>query len=713
MTSLARLATRRPWRVLLAFLALAAIGLGLSGTVSARLSNGLSDYDDPASASAQARVAVQRATGIDVEEGYTLLVRLSSPATVSSPPPAIVTEAVRVLSRRPEVVRIVDAWSQDLPELIAGNRSSTIVVASLRPLNEVSAVHALQATIDADPLLSGHVLLGGSTALDAQGNDQSLRDLSFAETIAIPILLVLLLLIFGSVVAGLLPLVGALVSIGLTTLGLLLASLVADVSVYSLNLVYALGIGLSIDFSLLIVSRYREEVASGGPGAAALARTLTTAGRTVLFSAATVTAALGCLLLFPIPAISSMGLAGMMVAVASAVSAVVALPALLALLGTRIDALSVRRRGGSTAVNASGWWARLARGVMGHPAPIALVVALVLIAAATPVLGVQFTGYSTKGLPAGLPAVQVENIVAAGYADVSDSPLQVIVRAGPSAGSAVDAYATAVARVPGVAAVEQPSMISAGLWEINGTLRGATLSSTALDAVSAVNRIPTSLTVWATGYTANYLDFRASLGSHLPGAAVLLALTTLLILFVMTGSVVLPVLALLMNMLTLGATLGLLVVVFQKGFLSGVMGFSPNGIDLMTPVLAGALAFGLSTDYGVFLLSRIREGYRNGLSTREAVALGLQRVGRVVTSAAILFCVAVGALVLCQTVVLKEIGLAAALAVLIDSSVVRALLVPSLMAMLGRWNWWAPHPLAILHRRLGLRRLEAGEETAG
>jgi RND superfamily putative drug exporter len=713
MSSLARLATHRPWRVLLAFLALAAIGLGLSGAVSGRLSDGLSDYDDPASASTQARVAVQRATGIDVEEGYTLLVRLSTPASVSSSPPAIVAEAIRVLRRRPEVVQIVDAWSQDLPELIANGGRSTIVVASLRPLDEVSAVHALQATIDADPLLAGHVLLGGSTALDAQGNDQSLRDLSFAETIAIPILLVLMLLIFGSVVAGLLPLFGALVSIGLTTLGLLLATLVGDISVYSLNLVYALGIGLSIDFSLLMVSRYREEMASSGPGAAALTRTLTTAGRTVLFSAATVTAALGCLLLFPIPAISSMGLAGMIVTVASAVSAVVALPALLALLGARVDALSVRRRHGAPAVNTGGWWARLARGVMRHPAPIALVVALVLVGAGAPVLGVQFTGYSTKGLPAGLPAVKVDNIVAAGYSDVSDSPLQLIVRAGPSAASAVAAYVSAVARVPGVAAIEKPTMISSDLWEINGTLRGTTLSSTAEDAVSAVNRIPTSLTVWATGYTANYMDFRASLGSHLPTAAVLLAVTTLLILFVMTGSLVLPVLALLMNMLTLGATLGLLGVVFQKGFLSGVLGFSPDGIDLMTPVLAGALAFGLSTDYGVFLLSRIREGYRNGLSTREAVALGLQRVGRVVTSAAILFCVAVGALVLCQTVVLKEIGLAAAVAVLIDSSVVRALLVPSLMAILGRWNWWAPHPLATLHRRLGLRRLEAGEETAG
>ena len=459
MSSLARLATHRPWRVLLAFLALAAIGLGLSGAVSGRLSDGLSDYDDPASASTQARVAVQRATGIDVEEGYTLLVRLSTPASVSSSPPAIVAEAIRVLRRRPEVVQIVDAWSQDLPELIANGGRSTIVVASLRPLDEVSAVHALQATIDADPLLAGHVLLGGSTALDAQGNDQSLRDLSFAETIAIPILLVLMLLIFGSVVAGLLPLFGALVSIGLTTLGLLLATLVGDISVYSLNLVYALGIGLSIDFSLLMVSRYREEMASSGPGAAALTRTLTTAGRTVLFSAATVTAALGCLLLFPIPAISSMGLAGMIVTVASAVSAVVALPALLALLGARVDALSVRRRHGAPAVNTGGWWARLARGVMRHPAPIALVVALVLVGAGAPVLGVQFTGYSTKGLPAGLPAVKVDNIVAAGYSDVSNSPLQLIVRAGPSAASAVAAYVSAVARVPGVAAIEKPTMI--------------------------------------------------------------------------------------------------------------------------------------------------------------------------------------------------------------------------------------------------------------
>jgi RND superfamily putative drug exporter len=711
MSGLARTATRHPLRVVLAFLALAVVGLGLSGVVSARLSNGLSDYEDPASASAQARVAVQSATGINVEEGYTLLVRLSAPASLASPPPAVVNEAARVLRQRAEVVQVTDAWSQRLPALISENGRSTIIVASLRPLDEVSAVHSLQATIDSDPLLAGHVLLGGSTAMDAQTNDQSQQDLSFAETIAIPILLVLLLLIFRSVVAGLLPLLGALVGIALTTLGLLLATCIGDVSVYSLNLVYALGIGLSIDFSLLIVSRYREEMGISGPGPAALSRTLTTAGRTVLFSAATVTAALGSLLLFPIPAISSMGLAGMMVTVSSAIAAVVVLPAVLALLGPRIDALSVRRPRGVQVAGDTGGWAKLAHGVMRRPVRVAVVAALVLVGVGLPVLGVQFTDYSIKGLPARLPAVQVDNAVAADFAGVSATPLQLIVRAGPSAAGQVTAYADSVARLPGVAALEKPVMIGSGIWEVDGTLRGAALSSTAVGAVNAVGRIHTSLVAWATGYTASYVDFRASLASHLPAAAILLTVTTLLILFVMTGSVVLPVMALIMNMLTLGATLGLLVLVFQDGFLSGLLGFSPQGaIELMTPMLAGALAFGLSTDYGVFLLSRIREGHVGGLATREAVALGLQRVGRVVTSAAVLFCVAVGALVLSTTVVLKEIGLAAALAVLIDSSVVRALLVPSLMALLGRWNWWAPGPLAAVHRRLGFHRLEAGEE---
>ncbi|MGD1053888.1 MAG: MMPL family transporter, partial [Candidatus Dormibacteria bacterium] len=322
---MARAASNRPWHVLLLFLLLTVVGLGMTGVVSSRLNDSLSQYDDPASASSQARAEVQAATGVDVQEGYTVLVELPAPVSLTSPAPARVSEVVKLLRKRPEVVRVTDAWSTGVPALIADDGRSAIVVASLRSVDEVTATDALQASIDADPLLAGHVTLGGSTALDAQGSAQSLRDLRLAETIAIPILLVLLLVIFRSVVAGLLPLFGAMVAIALTTLGLLLATTLGSVSVYALNLVYALGIGLSIDFSLLIVSRYREEMRVSGAGHAALARTLATAGRTVLFSAATVTAALGALLLFPIVSISSMGLAGMMVTVSSAIAAVVVL----------------------------------------------------------------------------------------------------------------------------------------------------------------------------------------------------------------------------------------------------------------------------------------------------------------------------------------------------------------------------------------------------
>jgi len=706
MSALARLAHRRPWPVLLAILALTALGVAASGVVSSRLSNQLSDYDNPASASAQARAEVQRATGIDLEEGYTLLVRLDVPVTLSSPAPTVVSETVALLHQRPEVVSTIDAWSAGLPELISRDGRSAIVGASLRPVDEVTAVHALQTGIDANPLLRGHVLLGGPTALSAQGNDQSLNDLTFSETIALPILAVLLLIIFGSVVAASLPLLGAAVSIGLTTLGLLVAASLTHVSVYALNLVYALGIGLSIDFSLLIVSRYREELSRSGPGLPALARTLSTAGRTVLFSAATVTAALGTLLLFPIPAISSMGLAGMMVTVAAAVAAVLAMPALLSLLGTRVEALRVRPRP-RPASTESGFWARLAHGVMRRPLIVAAVGAAALLTAGSPGLGVQFTGYSTTQLPLSLPAAQVDAALSSSFTDVTASPLVLVIDAGPSSSAAVASYAASVARVSGVAGVAPPVLIAAHTWEIDATLSGDPSSAPAMATLTRVEAIPTTLNPRATGSTADFVDFQSSLARHLPEAALLLALTTLVVLFVMTGSALLPVMALVMNAFTLVATLGLVVLVFQDGFLRSLLGFRAQGaIDELAPVLTAALAFGLSTDYGVFLLSRIREAHLAGLPTRGAVALGLQRVGRVVTSAAALFCIAVGALVLSQTVSLKEIGLGGAVAVLIDATVVRALLVPALMALLGRWSWWAPRPLAGLHRRLGLHRLE-------
>ena len=711
MTRLARLVIRNRWRILVGIVSLTVLGFALSGVVSGKLSNSNSDYSDPSSASAQARAEVLRATGVDLDEGYELLITLPGPASLAAPPPAVVTDAVGVLRSRPEVVAVSDAWTLGTPDLISESGRTALVTATVRPVDEDTATHALQASINADPALDGQVLIGGPTALNAQASDQSLKDLSFAETVALPILLVLLVVVFGSVVSALLPLLGALVSIALTILLLLIAASVSSVSVYSLNLVYALGIGLSIDFNLLIVSRFREEMEHLGSAPAALERTLATAGRTVLFSAATVTAALGALLLFPIPAFSSMGLAGMMVTVCSAFNAVVMLPAVLALLGRRVDMLRLLRRHSSPLSAADrGFWSLLASLVMRWRLAVAPLAAAALLAIGIPALAVHFTGYSTQELPADLQSAQVARAVNATYQGVSAAPLLLLVTGGAGAAPQVDAYDTAISHVAGVQAVAAPTRISSGLWEVEATLDSQPISSAALSTLDRVRAVPTTLEARTFGFTASFADEESSLAAHLPGAALLLAITTLVILFLMTGSVVLPVKALIMNMLTLSATLGLLVLVFQHGFLSGVLGFtSDGGVNVETPVLVGALAFGLSTDYGVFLLSRIREGYLSGLRTREAVALGLQRVGRVVTSAAVLFCIAVGALVLSSTLVLKEIGLGAALAVLIDVSVVRALLVPSLMAILGRWNWWAPSWLAGFHRRLGLDHFEEAQ----
>ncbi len=713
MNRLAGILGRHPWRAVAAAALLTLFGFALSGAVSSRLTNSISDYNDPSSPSSQARVEVQRATGVDIEEGYTLLVSVPSPASPAEAAPARVTAAVRLLHSRPEVVQVTDAWSAHLPSLISRDGRTAVVDASLHPVDEKRVVDALEADINKDPLLRGHVLLGGSTALDVQATTQSSKDLTFAETIALPILLVLLLLIFRGVVAALLPLAGALVSIGLTTLLLLAAASATHVSVYALNLVYALGIGLSIDFNLLIVSRYREEVDRRGPGMAALERTVSSAGRTVLFSAATVTAALGALLLFPIPAISSMGLAGMLVTICSAANAVLILPAVLSLLGTRVDALRLLHHRRHAASDPSrGFWIRLSRLVMRGPLLVAVLTAAALLAAGSLSFGVTLSGYSTKELPASLAGTQVATQLATDFRGLSASPLQLVISGGSAAQPAVRAYAAAVARVPGVESVVPPVRVGSDLWEVDASLRGQALSPGALASLSRVRAIPTLLTVHATGYTAAFADEESSLGAHLPAAAGMLIITTLLVLFAMTGSVVLPVKALVMNALTLSATLGLLVLVFQGGFLSGLLGFTPpGGIDIETPVLVGSLAFGLSTDYGVFLLSRIREEHLAGLPTRDAVALGLQRVGRVVTAAAALFCIAVGALALSTTVVLKEIGLGAGLAVLIDASIVRALLVPSVMALLGRWNWWAPRWLAAFHRRLRIDGFESGRES--
>ncbi|MGH2970029.1 MAG: MMPL family transporter, partial [Solirubrobacteraceae bacterium] len=359
-------------------------------------------------------------------------------------------------------------------------------------------------------------------------------------------------------------------------------------------------------------------------------------------------------------------------------------------------------------VRAGGWY-RLSQAVMRRPAPIAAGAAVLLIALGLPFLRIDFTGVDASVLPTERSARVVDDALRTEFPPGPTSPVIVVAGAGESgrAAGAVGAYAQELALLDGVAAVAPPEQ-AGGLWRVDVVPEGGELSEWSQQLVEDVRAVDAPFPVEVGGGTAGFVDQQSSLGHSLPLALAVLATTTLVILFLMTGSVVLPVKALLMNLLTLSAAFGLLVLIFQDGRFEGLLAYDSQGaLESTQPILLFAVAFGLSTDYGVFLLTRIKEARDAGLGDREAVAVGLERTGRIVTYAALLFCIAIGAFATSQIIFIKEVGVGTALAVLIDAFLVRALLVPSLMALLGHWNWWAPRPLARLHARLGLREASA------
>jgi uncharacterized membrane protein YdfJ with MMPL/SSD domain len=531
-------------------------------------------------------------------------------------------------------------------------------------------------------------------------NKQVERDLRTAELYAFPLLLLLSLLFFRSLVAALLPLlVGGLAIVG-TFLTLRLASDVTSISIFALNVATGLGLGLAIDYSLFIVSRYREEVARTGPGLEAMRRTLATAGRTVLFSSLTVAGALASLLVFPQRFLYSMGIAGFFVALIAAAISLTLLPAVLTLLGRRVNALApafLARRAERDARPAhEGFWYRLADLVMRFPGRIAAGAAVLLIALGLPFLGIKFTSVDAQVLPKSASACQVDDTLRTQFPPYRDIPITLAL-----SGSAQQAarIANIAAHQPGVATVRSPLKLASGNYAVNVISSAKPLSDRSQQLVRDLRSLDGNVLV--TGTTAHYLDLQHSLGKHLPLAIV--AVLTITVLFAMTGSLILPLKQLLMNALGLSAMFGILVWVFQDGRLEGLLGYtSQGGLEAPQLLLLFAVVFGLSTDYGVFLLARIKEARDGGYSDSEAVAVGLERTGRIVTAAALLFAVAFGAFLTSKVIITKELGLGTAAAVLIDATIIRALLVPALMRLLGRWNWWAPRPLRRLHARIRL-----------
>jgi RND superfamily putative drug exporter len=436
-------------------------------------------------------------------------------------------------------------------------------------------------------------------------------------------------------------------------------------------------------------------------------RTLQTAGRTVLFSSVTVAFSVAALTIFPQPFLYSMGIAGAIVALLAATLALTVLPALLAVLGPRVNALSPERLRRAAERDAraarSGAWYRLAQFVTRRPARVAIASAAVLVALGIPFTQIRFITADARVLPQNASAHQVQTALDAQFPPNRTTPLEVVVGASASS-SAVRALSERIAGLPDVSAVgpAQPASSETSLLQVAPVHGPLTGSSEQL--VRDVRAIHTPYYLGVAGETASYLDLEHSLGAHLPLALAIVIAATLIVLFLMTGSVVLPLKAIAMNALNLSAVFGILVLIFQHGNLQGLLGYHSLGaLDATQPILLFAIGFGLATDYGVFLLARIKEAHDAGAPNSEAVALGLERTGRIVTSAALLFAVAVGAFATSQIVFIKELGIGTALAVLLDASIVRALLVPSLMELLGSANWWAPRPLRRLFERIGLR----------
>ena len=545
-------------------------------------------------------------------------------------------------------------------------------------------------------------------------------DLARAESIAVPITALILLFVFGSVVAAGLPFLVA----GGTILGsffaLWIVSTVTDVSVFSLNLVTGLGLALGIDYSLLIISRFREELAGGKSVPDAVAATVGSAGKTVFVSGITVAFALSALLVYPQYFLRSFAYAGIAVSLLAIAGALTAIPALLAILGRNVNRLKVRR--GDLAPKDTGMWASIARFVMRYPWPVLVTTVAFLLVLAAPALGAVFGQVDERALPPDHPAATAGQVLQERFPGNESAPYTIVLRE-PSSDADVLAYAEQVSLLPDVERVTTPTDIivdgavvapnpDPSTWTAADAVRLEAISSVppidpeGAELVADIRAVPAPAQETLVGGTAaTWDDATSSVLDRIWIVLLWLAITTMVLLFLFTGSVLIPIKAFVLNLLSLGATLGVLVWVFQNGYLQWLTGdYTVTGtVDVPTLVLIGVIAFALSMDYELFMLSRIKEEHDAGMDTTNAVAFGLQRTGRIITAAALLIAIVFAAFLTSSATNIKQLGLGVTVAILLDATVVRALLVPAFMRIAGRANWWAPAPLKRLHARIGLR----------
>ncbi len=717
--ALGRFITRRKWSVLVGYLLTLVVAGGLGSQVFSALDT--AGYDDPNSESAQAFRFAEDEFGV-IDPSIALAV--TTPGEIDDATgSAQAVELVESIAAMPGVSATVSYWTSGQPEALRGNDDRTGQV----------LVYTQDLIVDDQMILANEIVeefgggyqdlvveVGGFATVSDSITRNVTEDLARAESIAIPLSMLLLVIVFGSIVSAGLPFSVAAGSIVGSFLVLWLITLTTDVSVFALNLITGLGLGLGIDYALLIVNRFREERSRGLDTNAAVIRTVTTAGRTVAVSGMTVAVVLASLLFFPQYFLKSFGYAGIAVTLLAVLTSLTALPALLAILGPKVDRWKVRR--GDLAPTDVGVWSNIARFVMKRPIPVLVVTVLALGLLAAPGLGVSFTQTDARALPADDPAARASAVLTERFSGQEATPIEISLPAAAADLPAVQEYAATLSQLDDVVRVTTSESVF-----VDGTVVAANptpgthltneharvtvisnldaLTNAGRDQVTEIRAVDSpSANPLVGGAAAQFTDAQSAIAERGKWALLWVALATMVILFLYTGSILLPIKAVLLNVLSLAAAMGVLVWIFQDGHLGWLVGdFTvTGGIDTSIAVLIAVTTFALSMDYEVFLLSRIKEEHDAGRDTTEAVALGLQRSGRIITAAAMLLAVVFASFISSGVTSIKQLGFGIAFAILLDATVVRGLLVPALMRVAGRWNWWAPAPLARFHAKYGL-----------
>ncbi|MDS1112437.1 MMPL family transporter [Gordonia westfalica] len=678
--------------------------------------------------------------------GIQVVLKLDGPAGVdiSRDPTAkaLADNVIRELDANDHVQdQILSVWANPALDsaLVSRDRTSALIIVALEGGEDLAPARAAEIEEEFTGERDGIAIrVGGQALVYSQVNEQTASDLLIAEAIAIPITFVVLIFIFGGLIAAAIPVGIGIVSIILTFALLRAIGSVTDVSVFALNLTTAMGLALAIDYTLLLLTRYREEVARGLERPEAIVRTLATAGRTVAFSAVTVALSLSALVLFPQYFLRSFAFAGLGVVAVAALSALIVTPAVLMLLGDRIDALDARKPvrrllrlpPSRPREPEETWWYRLVQWVLRHAAPVAAVVTIFLLVLGAPFLSLKMGFPDDRVLPESASSHAIQQEIRDDYEDDLSSAVTVVVR-GPVGQQSLAAYTRALSQVDHVnsagssagtfvrgeaVAPGSPEDSRDDIHVLNVSTDRDPMSDAGLAQLDDLRAVPApdGTETLFTGLAATTDDTVGSIYAHLPWVLAIIAIATFVLLFLFTGSVVLPLKALVLNILSLSATFGAMVWFFQEGHLDGLGTTATGTLNATMPVLLFCVAFGLSMDYEVFLLGRVREEWLKSDRTREAsdhaVALGLARTGRVITAAALLMSIVFAAIAASEVSFMRMFGVGLALAVLMDATLIRMFLVPAFMRLAGRANWWAPAPLRRFHDRFGLAE-EVPEEV--